>query len=239
MKTLGIIGGIGPDATIDYYKLLTSGYRKRVNDGSYPHVLVNSMNLSLMVALLTGQHYDALVETLVEYLGQLARAGAEVALLAANAPHVVFDRLVPESPLPLVSIVEATCAHAQARGLKRVGLFGTEFTMKAGFYQETFRRAGIEVAVPEAGDQEYIHEKYMSELLRGDFRVATRTGLLAIAHAMKEREGIEGLILGGTELPLLLRDSDAGLGLRYLDTTRIHVAAALDAMLGAAAQAGV
>ena len=163
-------------------------------------------------------------------MGRLARAGAEVALFASNTPHIVFDDVQRQSPVPLVSIVEAAADEAHAMGLRRVGLFGTRFTMQGRFYPEVFARRGITVRIPDLENQAYIHEKYLGELVQGVFIPATRDRLLAIVHRLKQTEGIEGLVLGGTELPLLLRDA-GDTGIPFLDTTRIHVDRALTEML--------
>ncbi|MCI0396456.1 MAG: amino acid racemase [Chloroflexi bacterium] len=230
MKTIGIIGGIGPESTIEYYRLIIALYRQRKPDGSYPPILINSINLTRMLDLIGEQRLEEVTEYLLGEVAKLAQAGAELGLLAANTPHIVFEDIQRQSPIPLVSIVEATCRAAQALGLKKVGLFGARFTMQARFYPEVFARQGIMVAVPEPDEQGYIHDKYMSELVNGVFRAETREGLLAIVDRLVAREGIEGLILGGTELPLILRDA-AGRPIPFLDTTRIHVEAVMAQVL--------
>lgn len=226
MKTLGIVGGIGPESTIEYYRSLVAAYRARQQDGSYPHVIINSINMKRMVDLITANELAEACELLAGEVRTLERAGADFGLLAANTPHIVFEELRRRSPIPLISIVEATREAAKAMGLKRIGLFGTRFTMRAGFYRDAFAAAGMTLVVPGEGEQDYIHEKYMGELVPGVFLPETRARLLSIADRMIEREGIEGLILGGTELPLILRDETHG-GIPFLDTTRIHVNAAV------------
>lgn len=230
MKTLGVIGGIGPESTVEYYRFIIEEYQARTRDGSYPPVVINSLDLKRMVDWFTAGELSEVVEYLTAELGRLARAGAGVALLAANTPHAVFGEVSARSPVPLVSIVEATCAEAKARGLRRLGLFGTRFTMGGRFYPEVFGREGLDLVVPREEEQAFIHDRYMNELLRGVFRPETREGLLAIAEHLREREGVEGLILGGTELPLILRGEEAA-GLPLLDTTRIHARAAVERML--------
>jgi aspartate racemase len=135
-----------------------------------------------------------------------------------------------KSPIPLISIVEATCASAKAQNLKRLALFGTRYTMQANFYAKVFTREGIELLVPDPHEQDYIHEKYFSELVPGKFLPETRAGLLAIVDRMKAKNDIDGVILAGTELPLILRDPDHN-GIPFLNTTKIHVEAAVDQML--------
>lgn len=231
MKTIGIIGGIAPESTIEYYRLIIALYREQKRDGNYPPILINSINLKKMLDLIGAQKLAEVTEYLLGEVTKLAHAGADLALLASNTPHIVFEDIRWQSPIPLVSIVEATCQATQALGLNRVGLFGTRFTMQARFYPEVFSRQGITLIVPELDDQDYIHDKYMSELVNGVFRAETRERLLAIVDRLTEREGIQGLILGGTELPLILRDV-AHRGIPFLDTTRIHVERAVTQLLG-------
>ena len=230
LKTLGIIGGVGPESTVDYYQSIIEVFRKRKPDAGYPPLIINSINLDKLRAFVEAGDFPALVKDLVEELWKLQRAGVDFALLAANTPHLVFDDLQRESPLPLLSIVEATRDAARARGQKRLALFGTRFTMQARFYPDVFSRAGIEVVVPKPTDQDYIHDKYMNELINGVFLPETRAGLLAVVDRVKETSGIDGVILGGTELPLILREN-AYEGIPFLNTTKIHVEAAVDRML--------
>ncbi len=171
-----------------------------------------------------------MTDYLLHGIGKLARAGADFGLISANTPHIVFEDVASKSPIPLISIVEATCASAKAHNLKRLALLGTRYTMQASFYPKVFSRERIELFVPEPDDQNYIHEKYFTELVPGKFLPATRAGLLAIVDRMKAERDIAGVILAGTELPLILRDPDYN-GIPFLDTTKIHVEAAVDEML--------
>ncbi|HAF02211.1 MAG TPA: aspartate racemase, partial [Spartobacteria bacterium] len=147
-----------------------------------------------------------------------------------NTPHIVFDDLQPRSPIPLISIVEAACKAAQARGLKKLGLFGTRFTMQGSFYPKVFSREGIDLVAPDPKDQDYIHDKYMNELVPGTFLPETRENLLAIVDRLKDKIDIDGIILAGTELPLILRDETHN-GIPFLDTMKIHAEAAVAEML--------
>jgi aspartate racemase len=221
MRTLGLIGGTGPESTIEYYRLLVAKYREQA-DGHSPPVIITSVDLKQMIEWMNSGNLAAVANGLVAEFERLQRAGAEFAALTANTPHIVFDELKQRSPIPLISIVEATCEDALARGLKTVGLFGTRFTMQAPFYPEVFSRGGMKLVLPTADEQDYIHGIYLGELLKDIFRPETRARLLEIADEMKRRDNIEGLILGGTELPLVLRDEEHN-GMPLLDTTRIHV----------------
>ncbi len=229
MKTLGIVGGIAPASTVDYYQLLIASYREQRQDDSYPAILINSIDLTQMLGLVAAGRWTDLTEYLREAVDRLARAGADFALLASNTPHIVFEELLRVSPLPLLSIVEATCQATEGLGLRTVGLVGIRFTMEGRFYPEVFARRGIVVRRPPPDDMAYVHEKYMSELVLGDFRAATQEGVLAVIERL-QRQGAEAVILAGTELPLLLRGEGAA-SLPLLDTTRIHVRRAVEELL--------
>jgi aspartate racemase len=220
-KTLGLIGGTGPESTVEYYRLLIAKYREQA-DGHSPPLIITSIDLKQMIEWMTAGNLAAVTDGLVVEFERLHRAGADFAALTANTPHIVFDELQQRSPLPLISMVEAACEEVQARGLKTVGLFGTRFTMQAPFYPAVFSRAGLKLVVPTEPEQDYIHGIYLGELLKDVFLPETRARLLEIADEMKRRDNIDGLILGGTELPLLLRDEEHN-GMPLLDTTRIHV----------------
>jgi len=230
MKTVGVIGGVGPESTIDYYRLIIGEYQKQKPDGSYPPIIINSINLQKMVGFLEANDLASLTAALVDEIGKLARAGADFAVLSSNTPHIVFDELSRQSPIPLISIVRATCEAAKSLDLKKLGLFGSGFTMRARFFQDVFSSAGITVMVPDPTEQRYIHDRYMGELVKGIFLPATREGLLKIVDRLQQQQGIEGLILGGTELPLILRDAPER-GIPFLDTARIHVKALVQEML--------
>lgn len=229
MKTLGMIGGVGPESTVDYYKNIIAMYRERKRDGSYPQFVINSIDLQKGIDFLEADNLAGMAEFLLHEIDKLPRAGAEFGIIAANTPHIVFDEVKAKSPIQLISIVQAACAHAKERGLKRLALFGTRYTMQADFYQKVFQREGIELVAPESGDQDYIHEKYFAELVPGIFLPATRAGLLAIVDRMISKMNIEGVVLAGTELALILRGESHN-GVALLDTGKIHCHAAVNEM---------
>ena len=230
MKILGIIGGLGPESTVDYYQRIIALYRERTGDGSYPEFIINSVDLKKGLDFMDANDLTGMADYLLQGVGKLARAGADFGLISANTPHIVFEEVASKSPIPLISIVEATCAAAKARKLKRLALLGTRFTMQGTFYSKVFTREGIDLVAPDAKDQEYIHDKYLNELVPGKFLPETRDGLLAIVDRMQAKSGIDGVILAGTELPLILRDADHK-GIPLLDTTKIHCQAAVAEML--------
>jgi aspartate racemase len=230
IKTAGIIGGIGPESTIEYYRLIVRAWREAKDDGSYPQIVINSIDLSRVVDLMTKGAFSELADLLLNEVQKLARAGADFGALAANTPHVVFDDLQRRSPIPLISIVEATCQAACTLGLKRAALLGTRFTMSGRFYPEVFSKAHITLFVPAEDEQQWVHEKYMNELVNGISLPQTRDRLLLLIDRMIERHEIEAVILGGTELPLILHDVPCKAML--LDTTKIHADRIVAELLG-------
>jgi aspartate racemase len=231
MKTLGIIGGIGPESTIEYYRLILALYRTRKPDGSSAPLIINSIDINNMLDMIAAGRLAEVTDYLLGEVRKLAGAGVDFGLMASNTPHIVFNDIQRQSPIPLLSIVETACESAREQGLTKVGLFGTRFTMQGQFYPAVFSKHGITLIAPDPDDQEYIHTKYMGELVDGVFLDETRDALLAIVRRLKAKTGIQGLILGGTELPLILRDP-ADTGIPFLDTTRIHVEAAVEMMFG-------
>jgi aspartate racemase len=230
VKTLGIIGGIAPGSTVDYYQQIIAAYREQRKDGSYPSIIINSIDLTKMLGFVFAKQLDPLAEFLLLEIQKLADAGADLGLLASNTPHIVFDRVSARSPIPLISIVQSACDAAKRMGLKRVGLLGLRPTMEGTFYPETFATAGIALVVPSEEDREYVHDKYLNELVLGNFLAETREGILAVIGRLEKQHNIEGVVLAGTELPLLLRNP-SGSGVAYLNTTQIHVQAAIERLL--------
>ena len=230
MKTLGIIGGIAPESTIAYYRAIMAEYKRRVSDGSQPPVIINSIDMMKMLGLIGESKLAEVTDYLIGETRKLAKAGAQYAIFASNTPHIVFEELERLSPIPLISIVACAAAYAKKLGLKRLGLFGTRFTMQAKFYPEAFGREGMKVILPLAQEQEFIHQKYMGELVEAVFNPETRAALLKIVDRMTAAEQIDGVILGGTELPLLLQ-AEKHKGIWMLDTSLIHAEAAVGEML--------
>jgi aspartate racemase len=230
MKTVGIVGGLGPESTIEYYRLLIASYQKRAGAKELPSILINSVDVYRGLAFLDANKPDLLADYLAEAIRRLADAGADFAIISANTPHLVFEQVQAQSSIPIISIVEAACAEAKARGIERIGLLGTRFTMQARFYPDIFSREGITVVIPSENEVDYIHEKYINELLKGICLPATRDELMRIIQRMKEEDRIEAVLLAGTELPLILTENTVG-GVPLLDTTKIHVEAAVNRLL--------
>src|SRR5215471_16805507 len=149
MKTLGIIGGLGPESTLDYYQRIIALFRERTGDRHYPEFVIASVDLRRGLDFMDANNLSGMGDFLLEGIGKLARAGADFGIISANTPHIVFDDIAPKSPIPLISIVEATRAAAKNQNLKRLGLLGTRYTMQSDFYPKVFARQDIELFVPE------------------------------------------------------------------------------------------
>jgi len=230
MKKIGILGGVGPESTIEYYRLIIKRYQERLNTKNYPEFIINSINMTEMLSYVFNDRLDGLVDFLAERIRILEMSGVDYATIASNTPHIVFDELQKKVSIPLISIVEETCKEISVRKMQRVGLLGTKSTMTAGFYNKAAKKYGIDIFIPDTKDQDFIHEIYMTELLFNRIVPETKKELIRIVKELKEKESIEGLILGGTELPLILSQQDFS-DIIIFDTTKIHVESIVTKMI--------
>jgi aspartate racemase len=225
MTIVGIVGGLGPESTIDYYRRILEAWARH-DPSTSPSIVIDSLDVQRALRLVATDR-TGLTEYLLASLLRLARAGVDFVAMSANTPHIVFDELAARSPVPLLSIVEVCAEEARRRGLSRLVLLGTRFTMEAPFYPEVCARYGIAVVTPSDADRAWIHERYVGELLKGEFRDDTRRQLTSLVGRLRDEEDIDGVILGGTELPLLL-PTPVIADLPALDTTALHVAAIVE-----------
>jgi aspartate racemase len=230
-KTIGMIGGIAPASTVDYYQRIISRFQERTGLREYPNIIINSINMAHMVDLISKDQMNELVDFLSEEIFVLEKAGAKVIFMASNTPHIVFEALAQRVKTKMVSIVDSTIAYAQSKGYIRLGLFGTISTMEGDFFPDGFEAAGMEIITPMPDERKYIHKVYMEELARGRFLPETRSRLLSIAKRMYVEGQIDSLILGGTELSLILKATDIE-DIELLNTTKIHVERILDVAIG-------
>ena len=229
VKTAGIVGGMGPESTIDYYRRIIEQYGER-RDGSGPSLLITSVDTKAVLAIAAADDRVAFADLLSGAVDVLAAGGADFAVLSANTPHIVFDEVQARSRIPMISIVEVTAQAARAAGLKRLGLLGTRYTMRGEFYARAFARVGVGLVAPSAADQEYVHTRYVGELVKGVFLSTTRDRLVAVVERLRRDEGIDGIILGGTELALILTEGTIA-GIPVLDTAGLHVEAIVNELL--------
>lgn len=224
MKRIGIIGGLGPEATVEYYRIIVEEYRARTH-GIFPEVLMYSLSMSGFGCMVKPDKLAETIAWLVKAVEALAKAGADFALIASNTPHIVFPDVEKQVSIPMLSIVNETCSVARQKGLQRCALLGTKTTMSSGFYQFVFKENNIEIILPDPSEQEYIQKKLMNEILFNKIKEKTRQGFLMIIERLIDQEKIDSVILGCTELPLILTGEECGIP--FLNTTRIHAKAAV------------
>ena len=229
MRKLGLVGGMGPESTIPYYHGIVHGVQRALGKPVFPELSIESVNLFEILRLCQEQRHDELVERLLKAIDNLARSGADFAALSANTPHIVFDKLQERSPLPLISIVEAACEEAGRRGVKKLGLLGTIFTMTGDFFKSPFIKNGIQVVVPKESELSLISDRITSELELGIVKDETRAYFQQVIAGMQAEDGIEAIVLGCTELPLVLNDEVSPVP--CLDTMQIHIDAIIREIL--------
>jgi aspartate racemase len=230
-RVLGVVGGTGPESTIDYYRSLIATWRRRRPDGTYPRVIINSIEASRVFANLASADFDAVGRQLGPAVAALSAAGCQRALLASNASHLAFERIQPAPRIPLIHIVDAARDAAARAGFLRLGLLGTRFVMESALYPSHLEPAGLEVVVPTPEERELVHGIYFGELVAGVIREESRAALSAVVAAMRDRDRIDAVILGGTELALILTEPTCA-GIPVLNTAQIQVEAAVDWLLG-------
>lgn len=229
MKKLGLVGGMGPESTIPYYRGIVYGVRERMGERIMPLLSLESVNVFDIQTFCNEERYEELAEYLLTAIRNLAAAGADFAALSANTPHIVFDRVKQRSPIPLVSIIEAVCGEAMERNLTRIGLLGTIFTMKGSFFKKPFEEHGITVITPTGEEMAYINDKIYTELEFANVREDTQNRLVEIIDRMVKENGIQAVILGCTELPLALNDRISPVP--CLDTMDIHIKTLINKIL--------
>ncbi len=222
MKKIGLVGGMGPESTVEYYQGIINAFKVESEELNYPDIIIYSVNLSKVLGLMRASDNQGAMSYLFEKLKKLEVAGADFVAMTANTPHLFFNELAETINVPMLSIVEATGREARRFDLRRPGLLGTGFTMNNTFFADVFRKLGMEIIVPEKSAKEYIDAKLFSEIELGIFKEETREGLLQIVKNMKQSNDIDGIIMGCTELPLILPENSYH-GLPVLNTTEIHI----------------
>jgi aspartate racemase len=230
MKRIGIIGGIGPESTVDYYKLIIGAFHEKHEDVGYPEIIIYSANVSSLMKIIEAKDWVGLTDWLLIKVVSLHKAGAEFAVIGANTPHIVFDAVSSRSPIPMLSIIDETRKNAKKRGFKKLGLLGTKFTMESDLFMKPFGDNEMAVVVPDKEDQALIHYRLFSEIELGIIKDSTREELLSIAKKMIARHSIDALILGCTELPLILNKDE--FGIPFLNTTAIHAQSIVNYCIG-------
>ncbi|QHS21828.1 amino acid racemase [Virgibacillus sp. MSP4-1] len=229
MKKLGLIGGLGPESTVEYYQGIISKYQERVGTKEdLPEFLINSINMYKVFELIDSNQIDGLTDYLTDAVKKLEQIGADYAAISANTPHIVFDRVQERVQIPMISIVEETYQAVQEKGLQKTGLLGTKFTMEHDFFKTPFSENNKTIVVPTADEQSYIHDKIVKELENGIVNEQTKADYIDIINRMIDENNVEGMILGCTELPMILKDDD--LDIPLFNTTEIHISKIVEAM---------
>ncbi len=221
MKKLGLVGGMGPESTLMYYHDIVYGVQYALGRQEFPIISVESVDVFTVLRLCGEKKFAELEEYLVAAIDNLVKSGAEAVALTANTAHIVYDEVQARVDVPIVSIIEATAREAKNRGYKKVGLLGTKFTMEGNFFQKVFLSKGIEIVTPTQNDMFYVNDKIASELEMGVVKQETLCAFQSIITKMARENVIEAVILGCTELPILLNDEVSPVP--CLDTVRIHV----------------
>lgn len=225
MKTIGILGGMSPESTVAYYEYLTRTYTERYGDYGYPPIVIYSVSFQSYVDWPTAGRWDLVAEGLGAAAQKLEAAGADFILIATNTMHRVFDEVQAQVNVPLLSLLEVVGETVEERGWQRVGLLGTRFTMESDLYTRALGERGLEVLVPDSEARAEVDRVIYEELVAGEITAAARARFKEIVVSL-EQAGAEGVILGCTEIPLLLRPQESALPL--VDTTRVHAQAALE-----------
>jgi aspartate racemase len=221
-KRIGILGGISHESTIRYYTYILKKYYARKRDYHYPEAVIFSLDLRKLIGYDERDDLDGYVRYLSTGAKALEKAGADFIVIAANSPHSVFEIVQKRVSIPMISIVDVTARKAQALGLKKLLLTGIKSTMQSTFYPDVFQKYGIEVVTPEDGQQDEINDFVFKELVLGIHKDSTRKRILDIIGDYE----VDGVILGCTELSLMLNQED--IQLKLLNTLELHAQAALD-----------
>jgi len=223
-KTIGILGGMSPESTAEYYKYITHTYTEQYGDHAYPEIIIYSMSFQPYIDWPKEDRWDLVAQGLSEAAQKLEAAGADLIIIATNTMHMVIDQIRASVGIPVLSLLDAVADAILARGMSTVGLLGTQFTMEKPFYGDALAPRGVSVLVPGTEDRSRVNAVIYDELVAGQILDESRKEFVAIIKRLAAR-GAEGVILGCTEIPLLVNEADAGLPL--FDTTAIHAKAAL------------
>jgi len=221
MKKIGILGGMSYESTIKYYELILQNYHNSYNDYNYPEILIYSLNFQKVIDYELGNDKPKYVDYLMSGINSLQKGGADFIIMAANSPHAVYDDLVQKAEIPILSIVEVTAEKALEMGLDKLLLIGIKFTMQSSFYQRIFENSNMQIVTPVDIEQDLIDQIIFDELVIGKFKNESEQKLLEIIYNYE----VDGVILGCTELPLILHKNDTSI--KLLDTIEIHVEATL------------
>ena len=225
MKTIGLIGGTGWTSTIEYYRIINQGTNKRLGGLNSAKCIVHSFNYAEINALNKKDDHNGIFQLVLNAAEKLKNVSADLLVLCANTLHQYVEELEKLIDLPIVHIADATANEIKKQNLTTIGLLGTKYTMEMDFYKKKLGDASIDTVVPEKPEREFIHSAIMDELLKEILKAETRERFLNIINDL-ERRGAEGIVLGCTEIPMLIKQKDIYLPL--FNTLEIHAKAAVD-----------
>jgi aspartate racemase len=228
MKTIGLIGGMSWQSTIEYYRIINSAVARRTKGKHAAKIVIDSVDFGEVEVLISNQDFAGLTALLVNSAQKLENAGAELLMIGANTMHFAAEQVQDSISIPLVNIVDATTEAIQAKSLTKVGLLGTKFTMEQDFFKQWLIANDIDVNVPEAEDREFIHQTIFRELFSAHINPESKKRFLRIIDSLV-KQGAQGVILGCTEIPLLIKQEDCNVPV--FDTTEIHALAAVELAL--------
>lgn len=229
MKKIGLIGGTGPESTAMYYRELNTRTDKRTGEQQMPDMAIESVDFRRAWNYVCEEKYDLLADYLAEKANALYNGGSEVIALTAATMHIVYDEVSSRTPAKLISIPKAVADDVARRGIKKVGLLGTIFTMEKYYMKTDLIKAGIDVIVPNKPERELVAKRIFEELELGIVKAETLKEFQELISTMRDRDGIEAVILGCTELPLLLNSDNCPLPV--LDSVDIHIEKLLELAL--------
>ncbi len=225
--TLGIVGGMSPESTVTYYQHITRRHQAEFGNHSYPRILIASVSFQQYIDWQHQGSWDQIADELAKEFHALAAGGADFAILATNTMHKVLPLI--DSPVPVLSILDAVAHYAKAKSIKSVGLTGTRFTMSDGFYAQGLENRGLSVVLPKTAEQETIHTIIYDELISGNVNPLSQNKFFGITNNLLAR-GAETVLLGCTELELLVRESPAQKS--FIDSTKAHADLAWEISVG-------
>ncbi len=218
-----MIGGIGPTSTLDYYMGIINGYKQKRGKPNYPEIIIYSIDMFEMLSYIEEKHWDKAAAMVSCAVNSLALAGADIAAIASNTPHLVFNEISRLSKIPLISIVEATCEFVAKEQYKRVLTIGTLFTMKNGLYSNPLTSQGITSLLPAEKEQQEIFSLFFPNLENGIVIPEDRVKMLELVNNIVKEQNADAVILGCTELPMMIKQGD--LCVPVIDTTQVHISA--------------
>lgn len=230
MNKLGLIGGIGPESTLMYYRSIEQGVQEKIGKPYFPPMTIESLSVFEVLHFCNAGDYEGLTEYLTGGFRNLAAAGCDFGALTGITPHIVIDQVREKSPIPIVSIIDTAADYALRKGFTRVGLIGTYPTMSGDFFQKNFEKKGIRVICPHEDEMRFIGNKIETELEYGKVIPETRDHVMTIVKRMQKEEQIQAIVIGCTELPLLFRDAKSPV--EAIDAMAVHIETLIRMILG-------